>query len=147
MPTALLSKTAMATTRKKPTWSRKTLLRYGLFQIPGIILVGMLLSGMHAFLGISGGTVAALFLVWLVKDGLLFFYVWPAYQVNEDDGWYSLNGLWGEVRRPLQPEGYIRIRGVLWKARAEDETRVIPSGTRVHVVGREGILLIVRPQQ
>ena len=132
--------------RNKPTWTRKTLLRYAVLQIPGIILAGFVLWGLHAGLGVSGRTAWGLFLLWLAKDALLFFFVWPAYQGSEGDGWYSLIGLRGEVCRPLRPEGYIRIRGVLWKARAEDETQEIPPETKVDVVGRDGIQLIVRPR-
>lgn len=132
--------------QNKPTWTRKTLLRYAILQIPGIILVGIVLWGVHGVLGVSAGTVWGLFLLWLAKDALMFFLVWPAYQGSEGDGWYSLIGLRGEVTRPLRPEGYIRIRGVLWKARAEDETAEIPPGTKVDVVGRDGIQLIVRPR-
>ncbi|WP_045223079.1 NfeD family protein [Desulfonatronum thioautotrophicum] len=136
----------METTIKKPTWTRKTLLRYGMLQIPGILLIGMVLWTGYYVLGISGRTIWTLFLLWLIKDTVMFFFVWPAYQVSEGDGWYSLNGLRGEVRKPLQPEGYIRIRGVLWKAKCEDTSAIIPAGTQVDVVGREGIVLIVRPR-
>lgn len=139
----------MESTLQKPTWNRKTVLRYVALQLPGIVLVSTILWGMHAVFGISERMVWALLLFWIVKDTLLFFFVWPAYQVIEGDGWYSLNGLRGEVRKPLQPEGVIRIRGVLWKARVEDELAVIPAGTQVEIVGREGIRLIVRsrPEQ
>ena len=132
--------------RNKPAWNKTTRLRSAVFQIPGIVLVGFVLWGLHAWLGVSGRTAWALFVLWLAKDALMFFYVWPAYQVGEGDGWYSLIGLRGEVRRPLRPEGYIRIRGVLWKARTEDETTEILPGTLVDVVGRDGIQLIVRPR-
>ncbi|WP_146164737.1 NfeD family protein [Desulfonatronum sp. SC1] len=130
--------------RSNPAWSRKTLLRYALFQVPGIILVGVVLWVLHALLGVSTRIAWTLLLLWLAKDALMFFFVWPAYQGSEGDGWYSLIGLRGEVRRPLRPEGYIRIRGVLWKAKAEDETAEILPGTQVDVVGRDGIQLIVR---
>lgn len=132
--------------RNASSWSKKTLLRYALFQIPGIILVVVVLWVLHALLGISARTAGTLLLLWLAKDALMFFFVWPAYQGSEGDGWYSLIGMRGEVRRPLRPDGYIRIRGVLWKARAEDDTAEIPPGTQVDVVGRDGIQLIVRPR-
>jgi len=132
--------------RNGPTWNKKTLVRYILFQIPGIILVGTVLWGMHGLLNVSTRTAWALMLLWLAKDALMFVFVWPAYQASEGDGLYSLIGLQGEVRRPLRPEGYIRIRGVLWKAKAESGILPVPAGTKVDIVGREGILLIVRPR-
>jgi membrane protein implicated in regulation of membrane protease activity len=136
----------MEHSRNNPSWSRKTLLRYVLFQVPGIILVVVVLWMLHSLLGVSARIAWTLLLLWLAKDALMFFFVWPAYQGSEGDGWYSLIGLRGEVRRPLRPDGYIRIRGVLWKARAEDEAANIPPGMQVDVVGRDGIQLIVRPR-
>jgi len=139
----------MESTLQKPTWNRRTVLRYTMLQLPGVVLVGMVLWGVHAISGISERMTWALLLFWIIKDTLLFFLVWPAYQVTDGDGWYSLNGLRGEVRKALQPEGVIRIRGALWKARVENESEVIPVGTQVEIVGREGIRLIVRswPEQ
>ena len=133
--------------RSSPAWTKKTLFRYALFQIPGIILAGLAAWGMHGLLGFSARTAWALLLLWLVKDALMFVFVWPAYQGSEGDGWYSLVGLQGEVRRPLHPEGYIRIRGVLWKAKTDVDALPVPTGTKVDVVGREGIQLIVRPKK
>jgi membrane-bound serine protease (ClpP class) len=44
----------------------------------------------------------------------------------------------------LKPEGMIKARGELWKARSADETE-IASGTEVEVVGSESMILWVRP--
>lgn len=133
----------------KQGWNKKTLMRYALLQIPGILLAGMTLWFLHNFFGISHRLARFLFLLWLAKDALMFFFVWPAYQVNEGDGWYSLVGLQGVTRDALRPEhaeGYIRIQGVLWKARLDNGHRPIKPGTKVVVVGRQGIKLTVRSQ-
>lgn len=44
----------------------------------------------------------------------------------------------------LKPEGMIKARGELWKARSVDETE-IASGTEVEVIGSESMILWVRP--
>jgi membrane-bound serine protease (ClpP class) len=44
----------------------------------------------------------------------------------------------------LKPEGMIKARGELWKAKSVDETE-IASGTEVEVVGSESMILWVRP--
>ncbi|SDB60005.1 NfeD-like C-terminal, partner-binding [Desulfonatronum thiosulfatophilum] len=131
--------------QNQPTWDRTTVLRYALMQIPGVALVGAGLWFLHSVLGLSERSAWMLMLLWLAKDTLMFFFVWPAYQANVGDGWYSLVGLRGEVRGEMHPEGYIRIGGVLWKAKADPKTCPIPPGTVIEVVGREGIKLIVRP--
>lgn len=135
-------------THGRPGWDGATVLRYAVLQIPGILLCAMVLWIVHSVLGIISGKLAWLvLLLWIIKDSLLFFLVWPAYQAGEGDGWYSLVGLLGEVRRELHPEGYVRVGGVLWKAKADPGQCPIAPGTRVEVVGREGIKLLVRPLQ
>jgi membrane-bound ClpP family serine protease len=48
----------------------------------------------------------------------------------------------GKVVKSLEPEGMVRIRGELWKAKsARGKIKV---GTEITVVGREGLRLIVR---
>jgi membrane protein implicated in regulation of membrane protease activity len=127
-----------------PNWNRKTLFRYSLIQIPGVLFAGAILWVLHNHLGLSQSMAWAILLLWLAKDVLLFFFVWPAYQGSEGDGYYSLVGLHGEVANTLNPEGYVRIRGILWKARTEQKNKMLPTGTKVVVVGRDGIELIVR---
>ncbi|WP_459938008.1 NfeD family protein [Desulfonatronum parangueonense] len=131
--------------RNQPSWDRITVLRYALMQIPGIVLVAAALWFMHGVFGLPERSAWTLLLLWLVKDSLMFFYVWPAYQGSQGDGWYSLVGMHGEVRGELHPEGYIRIGGVLWKAKADPKSCPILPGTKIEVVGREGIKLLVRP--
>lgn len=63
----------------------------------------------------------------------------PAYT-----GLESLIGEHGPVVDPLAPEGYVKIRGELWRARGEGAP--IPVGTEVEVFGTDGIRLLVRPR-
>lgn len=54
-------------------------------------------------------------------------------------------GTLGEVRRPLEPLGSIYASGEEWSARTVDE-RPLPRGTPVHVVGTEGLIVVVEPE-
>ncbi len=50
----------------------------------------------------------------------------------------------GTVIKPLAPEGYVKVQGVLWKARcAESELDI---GEEIVVVGIEGLRLTVKPK-
>jgi len=51
-------------------------------------------------------------------------------------------GLIGEVVEPLSPEGMIRARGELWRAKSKDG-KSIGIGEKVRIVGMEGLKLIV----
>ena len=51
----------------------------------------------------------------------------------------------GEVESELNPDGYVRVVGELWKATADGES--IPRGTIVITTGIEGLKLSVRKKQ
>jgi membrane-bound ClpP family serine protease len=55
----------------------------------------------------------------------------------------ALIGQRGETNTPVQAEGSVQVVGELWSARSE---KPIPAGTVVHVVGREGFVLIVEQE-
>jgi membrane-bound serine protease (ClpP class) len=58
-----------------------------------------------------------------------------------EGGLSDMLGTRGEVVRSLDPEGMIRIRGELWKAKSAG--RKINAGEEVTVVGQKGLKLIV----
>ncbi len=125
-------------------WRRSTLIKYALFQLPGIGLAGCAIWILHVLFGLSLMLCWIGMGLWVLKDMTLFFFVWPAYQNGQDDGPYALIGLHGESREALNPVGYIRLCGVLWRAKSA-EGIPIPPATRVLVVARQGLTLIVRP--
>jgi len=48
----------------------------------------------------------------------------------------------GEIVNPLVPEGMVRIKGELWVA--ESASGKMESGTKIIVIGQEGLKLVVR---
>lgn len=54
----------------------------------------------------------------------------------------GLIGEEGEAETALDPEGTVFVHGEVWRARARSP---LPAGTRVRVVGSEGLLLFVEP--
>lgn len=58
-----------------------------------------------------------------------------------EGGLSDMVGMRGEVVRSLDPEGMVRIRGELWKAKSAG--RKINAGEEVAVVGQRGLKLIV----
>jgi membrane-bound serine protease (ClpP class) len=65
-----------------------------------------------------------------------------ALQKKPEGGLSSMLGMRGEVVKRLDPEGMVRIKGELWKAKSAG--RKIETGEVVTVVGQEGLELIVR---
>ncbi len=58
-----------------------------------------------------------------------------------EGGLSDMLGTRGEVVRRLDPEGMVRIKGELWKAKSAG--RKIEAGAEVTVVGQKGLKLIV----
>jgi len=57
----------------------------------------------------------------------------------------NIIGSEGTVTRPLSPEGYVKVQGVLWKAICSELELGV--GDEIVVVGMEGLRLIVKPKR
>jgi len=57
----------------------------------------------------------------------------------------SIIGSEGIVTKPLAPEGYVKVQGVLWKAICNEPGLGV--GDEVEVVDIEGLRLIVKPKR
>jgi membrane-bound serine protease (ClpP class) len=67
-----------------------------------------------------------------------------AYENNAKSGSEALVGGKGMTHEPIAPEGYIKIQGELWKARAEGQS--IPKDRIVRVTGANGMTLTVEAE-
>ena len=65
-----------------------------------------------------------------------------AHRRKAQTGKEEMIGLSGEVVEPLAPEGMVRVRGELWRARSRDG-ELIHIGEKVKVVEMDGLKLIV----
>jgi membrane-bound serine protease (ClpP class) len=54
----------------------------------------------------------------------------------------TLIGATGRVVADCRPDGTVRVKGEIWRARCDEGAGM---GTRVRVTGREELLLIVEP--
>lgn len=60
-------------------------------------------------------------------------------------GLTDMIGIEGRAATPLSPHGFVRVKGELWEASAEQD--YINPGAAITVVSREGLKLIVREQK
>ena len=123
-----------------PTW-----FRYLLFQVPGWILAAIVLSGLYHSKLIQGWLALLFFLAWLVKDLILYPLTRTAYEKKHNEGSQALIGQRGISEGDLSPEGYVRVRGELWRAVADPSRGTIASGTQVEIIAAEGMTVFVRP--
>jgi membrane-bound ClpP family serine protease len=124
-------------------WPVHVVIRYSLLQIPEFSLLIAILSGLHYWFAIPLWVVAIIAGIWLLKDIILFFYVWPAYEMPRNKKDRRVTGVAGIAIEALDPGGYVEINGELWKAQTEDN-RQIRAGEKVEVLDQKGLLLIVR---
>jgi membrane protein implicated in regulation of membrane protease activity len=57
----------------------------------------------------------------------------------------NIIGSEGTVTKPLAPEGYVKVQGVLWKAICNELDLGV--GDEVEVIGMEGLRLVVKPKK
>jgi len=124
---------------------RHALRKYVLFQLPELGAVILLLAVLETWVDLPGWVLWAAPAGWIIKDILLFPFVWRAYlpPPSEDN---RLIGETGISRQRLDPKGYIFVRGELWKAELEkgQSTQPVEEGELVTVVGKDGLTLLVR---
>ena len=126
----------------------RTLFRYTLFQIPGLVLVGALLALAveREWLGAQAAFVS--FAIWLLKDVALYPFLRASYESGGVAGdamrW---RGRRGEAREDLNPVGYVIVSGELWRAEAIESDVPIRAGERISVEEVAGALLRVRRDQ
>lgn len=120
----------------------RTVTRYYLFQIPGWLLAGALVTVLHAWLGLPMWAALAIVGVVVVKDVVCYPFLRKAYQL-EAVGAAQLVGLRGVARDTLDPAGYVYVNGELWRARTEPGAPAIPAGAEVRVVQGQRMTLTV----
>jgi membrane protein implicated in regulation of membrane protease activity len=122
---------------------RKTLQKYIVLQIPGAVMVGLLLIVFYYVGYISVGMGALLFTGWLVKDAAMFRVLRSAYEPGPLHGTEALVGRSGIVVDDLAPKGLVRIGSEHWTAEAAETTSKLSRGARVRVVSVEGYTVTV----
>lgn len=129
----------------KSGWSSKTVIRYGLFQIPSLVLLVMILLILRHYIDLSLWIVCGIVFLWMVKDAILFPFVWRAYDRSRW-GTSPLIDEQGIAEQRLDPSGYIRVRGELWRAELISGAPPVEKRGRVRVQEARGLVLLVLPE-
>jgi len=120
-----------------------TVVRYVLLQIPGWLLVGIVLAALVHWLGVPRSIAAAVVALVIVKDVVLYPFVRSAYEGAVPTGAARMVGVVGRARDRLAPTGYVLVNGELWQARAADCSHALEPGVAVRVRGVDGSILLV----
>lgn len=121
-----------------------TVVRYALIQIPSALLLAAILLLLRHWWGFPSWVVWSLLALWLLKDAALYPLVRRAYEPADAGTAGSLLKRRGIAREPLNPVGYVEIRGELWRAEVADGGSV-EQGASVQVREVHGLTLVVEP--
>jgi membrane protein implicated in regulation of membrane protease activity len=126
-------------------WSSKVVIRYSLLQLPGIALLIGILFFFKRWVDIPLWAMWFIPIVWVLKDIILFPFVWRAYDWDQKEGGKAMIGMRGIVTERLDPEGYILVRGELWRAETMRSDIPVEKGQEVSVYDIKGLVLQVKP--
>jgi len=121
------------------------LLRYTLFQLPGLVVAAVLLIGVWRLAGVPGWLAALLFALWVIKDAAFYPLLRRAYEGEERGGAARMIGQRGTARQDLAPRGYVALGSELWRAEVAPGGGPIRAGGAVRVVDARRLTLIVAP--
>jgi membrane protein implicated in regulation of membrane protease activity len=121
-------------------------LRYVGLQVPGLLVVLTLVLAAWEWLVVPFWMTWAVPLGWLVKDALMFPFVWRAYEPDDRSAPGGLTGSTARVEQALAPVGWVRRGPELWRAQLVGAAGAEAGpGTEVRVLRVEGLVLFVEP--
>jgi len=124
---------------------RRIVLRYARYQIPDMAILVLILFMIHQWVDLSLWMYMGFVSLWMVKYVLVFTFVWPAYDKPLPGDVKSLIGTEGIAEERLDPSGYIRVHGELWRAEVIGKTIPIEKGQTVRIERACGLTLLVKP--
>jgi membrane protein implicated in regulation of membrane protease activity len=120
-----------------------TFIKYLLFQIPQWLALALFLGFLVDRTAVPPWAGIGFFIFWVIKDLAMYPVVRRAYANDAKTGAEALVGSGGVACERIDPQGYVKIRGELWKARTNG--RPISKDTVVKVTGASAMTLIVEP--
>jgi membrane protein implicated in regulation of membrane protease activity len=127
---------------KPPLWyTMQAVLSWMLEEIALVAIVLWLLPNLFN-INIPLWCLAILMVALAVYSGVMYRVGRQTFFIRPKVAAENIIGSEGVVTRPVAPEGYVKVQGVLWKATCNEIELEI--GDEVVVVGMEGLRLIVR---
>lgn len=108
-----------------------------------IALIGLLVLPRFFDVDVPIPLLAVIMLAWLGWSFFIYRKGSGALRRRPVGGLSDMRGMRGTVVKAVDPDGVVRVQGELWDSRSSSDS--IARGTRIIVVGQEGLKLIVRP--
>lgn len=120
--------------------------KYLLLQLPGWLVAAVVLALLAEWRAVSAGVAAGLFLLWIVKDVLLYPLLSDSYRSDVPTGSARLIGRSARARDGLNPTGWVQVEGELWRAEVASGNPPVGARAPVRIVGARRMTLIVEPE-
>ena len=124
----------------------RVLLRYTLFQIPSLVILVLTLVIIRRWFNLPGWLSGLCITVWVLKDIILFPFVWRAYDPETRGHSKRMIGKQARVVERLAPQGYVELNGELWRATIEQEKSPVEKHALVRVLDVKGLTLHVESE-
>ena len=125
--------------------SVSVLRRYLLFQIPSWVVAAIIVGALREWAGLPLWAALLLFAAYVAKDLVLYPFLRHSYQQDTRTQVERLIGERAMVTERLDPTGFIRVRGELWKAAVLPGSADVEAGSPVEIEGADKWTLMVRP--
>jgi len=129
---------------ERKDWSARVVLRYALLQVPFTALVIVVLIWVRKWVDLPIWFICGLFAFLVIKDIVLFPFVWRAYDPDSPALTNTMEGARGIAINDLHPSGYVEIGAERWQAEVIEGSPPIRRGQRVRVHGIRGLTLLVQ---
>jgi membrane protein implicated in regulation of membrane protease activity len=129
---------------KRREWSARIALRYTLLHVPGLVLLILILPSVQRSAELPPWLFWGFVLLRIIKDMVLFFFVWRAYDWSCPMHVHTLVGKEGIAQERLAPAGRIRVHGESWKAELIRNAAQIEKGEVARIQGIRGLVLLVQ---
>lgn len=118
-------------------------IRYILLNIPELAAVTLILIIIHHWVVLPLWLFWSIIGFWIVKDAVLFPFIWRAYDWERPGRSRAMVGERGTAKERLAPAGYVQVHGELWRAVKTNDGPSIEMGQAVKIVKMEGLTLFV----
>lgn len=126
-----------------PVSKRKAIIRYiSIHAIETAALIGVL-AVIHSLFAIPVWVLVVIVVASVAKDAVLFPKVWKSYAGIGADVLRELIGQRAVATSNLNPVGFVKVGGEIWRAELEDKLSWASKGEFLRVVGTRGMTLLV----
>lgn len=123
--------------------NRTTILKYTIIHaVEFALVVGAVIIVRH-YVRIPTWLVVLFLVLWVVKDVVIYLKVWRSYAYGDNRPTNTMIGLEATAVSSIDPAGYVRTRGEIWKAEINEPQHPAAKGERTRVVDIKGMTLVV----